>query len=59
MESPAYTTTHQLQWLLQAELVAQFLCCIPLAAVDAFLSWLRPIVPDQEQEQLRTQASIA
>ena len=40
---------------LQAELVAQFLCCIPLAAVDAFLSWLRPIVPDQEQEQLRTQ----
>ncbi|KAK9866277.1 hypothetical protein WJX84_001775 [Apatococcus fuscideae] len=39
----------------QAELVAQFLCCIPLAAVDAFLSWLRPIVPDQEQEQLRTQ----
>ena len=43
--------------LMQAELVAQFLCCIPLAAVDAFLSWLRPIVPDQEQEQLRTQVS--
>eukprot|EP00803_Ostreobium_quekettii_P008044 evm.model.scf_323EXC.4 EVM.evm.TU.scf_323EXC.4 scf_323EXC:18158-30601(+) len=36
----------------QADLVAQFLCCIPLAAVARVLDWLKPIVPQEEQDQL-------
>ena len=40
----------------QAELVAQFLCCIPLAAVEAVLAWLKPAVPQAEQEDLLAQA---
>ncbi len=36
----------------QAELVAQFLYCIPLATVEHVLRWIRPMVPQQEQEQL-------
>ena len=40
----------------QAELVAQFLCCIPLAAVEAVLAWLKPAVPQAEQEELLAQA---
>lgn len=41
------------QWLLlQAELVAQFLCCIPLAAVEVVLAWLKPVVPEDEQQEL-------
>jgi hypothetical protein len=39
----------------QAELVAQFLCCIPLDAVEVVLSWLRPMLPEQEQAQLLSQ----
>ena len=39
----------------QAELVAQFLCCIPLTTVDAVLGWLKPSVPPQEQEELLQQ----
>ena len=40
---------------VQAELVAQFLCCIPLTTVDAVLGWLKPSVPAQEQEELLQQ----
>ncbi len=40
----------------QTELVAQFLCCIPLAAVEAVLAWLKPAVPQAEQEELLAQA---
>lgn len=29
----------------QAQLVAQFLYCIPLAAVEQVLAWLKPMVP--------------
>ncbi|KAA6419094.1 MAG: hypothetical protein FRX49_10834 [Trebouxia sp. A1-2] len=36
----------------QAELVAQFLCCIPLAAVEVVLAWLKPVVPEEEQAEL-------
>lgn len=43
----------------QAELVAQFLCCIPLVAVDAVLAWLRPTVPDHEQEHLLEQVDFS
>jgi zinc finger-like protein len=39
----------------QAELVAEFLCRIPLAAADSVLSWLMPIVPPQEQLDLLEQ----
>eukprot|EP00884_Botryococcus_braunii_P013452 jgi/Botrbrau1/22107/Bobra.0206s0033.1 len=39
----------------QAELVAQFLCCIPLDAVEVVLGWLRPMLPEQEQAQLLSQ----
>eukprot|EP00887_Chlorella_sp_A99_P004372 scaffold15.g4372.t1 len=36
----------------QAELVAQFLCCIPLATVARVLTWLRRTVPAGEQAAL-------
>eukprot|EP00798_Chlamydomonas_sp_ICE-L_P000663 gene663-2098_t len=36
----------------QAELVAQFLYCIPLATVEKVLAWLKPTVPMVEQAQL-------
>jgi len=39
----------------QAELVAQFLCCIPLAGIEALLTWLKPAVPQEEQDQLLAQ----
>lgn len=38
----------------QAELVAQFLYCIPLATVERVLTWLRPLVPREEAAQLLT-----
>jgi hypothetical protein len=41
--------------MAQAELVAQFLCCIPLDAVEVVLGWLRPMLPEQEQAQLLSQ----
>ena len=40
---------------MQAELVAQFLCCIPLAGIEALLTWLKPSVPQEEQDQLLAQ----
>lgn len=43
--------------LLQAELVAQFLCCIPLAAVEVVLAWLKPVVPEEEQAELLNHVS--
>ena len=43
---------HDIYVCLQAELVAQFLCCIPLAAVEVVLAWLKPVVPDDEQREL-------
>ncbi|KAK9840584.1 hypothetical protein WJX81_003072 [Elliptochloris bilobata] len=42
----------------QTELVAQFLCCIPLAAVEAVLAWLKPAVPQAEQEELLAQVRM-
>lgn len=39
--------------------MAQFLCCIPLTTVDVVLSWLKPAVPAQEQEELLAQVSQA
>ena len=42
----------------QAELVAQFLCCIPLAAVEVVLAWLKPVVPEAEQRELLGHVSI-
>jgi hypothetical protein len=38
----------------QAELVAQFLYCIPLDTVERVLSWLKPMVPLQELQELMT-----
>jgi hypothetical protein len=35
--------------------VAQFLCCIPLAGIEALLTWLKPAVPQEEQDQLLAQ----
>lgn len=29
----------------QAELIAQFLCCIPLDTVEGILMWLKPEIP--------------
>lgn len=43
-------TTNML--LLQASLVAQFLCTIPLVSVETVLAWLKPTVPFAEQAQL-------
>lgn len=39
----------------QAQLVAEFLCTIPLAAVERVLSWLKPNVPAAEQQDLLVQ----
>eukprot|EP00891_Asterochloris_glomerata_P008539 jgi/Astpho2/8539/Aster-05573 len=39
----------------QATLVTQFLCCIPLATVEAVLAWLKPQVPEEEQQELLAQ----
>ncbi|WIA41165.1 hypothetical protein OEZ86_004781 [Tetradesmus obliquus] len=36
----------------QAELVAQFLYCIPLDTVERVLSWLKPMVPQEELQAL-------
>lgn len=41
--------------LEQAQLVAEFLCSIPLAAVDVVLAWLKPNVPQEEQQELLEQ----
>ena len=43
---------------LQAELVAQLLCCIPLAAVEVVLAWLKPVVPEDEQRELLGHVSM-
>ena len=40
---------------MQADLVAQFLCCIPLATIEVVLAWLKPIVPEAEQQELLRQ----
>lgn len=42
---------------MQAELVAQFLCCIPLATVEVVLAWLKPVVPEEEQIELLSHVS--
>jgi hypothetical protein len=36
----------------QAELVAQFMYCIPLDTVERVLSWLKPMVPLEELQEL-------
>jgi len=38
--------------------VAQFLCCIPLAGIGALLTWLKPAVPQEEQDQLLAQVTL-
>jgi len=43
----------------QAQLVAEFLCTIPLAAVERVLSWLKPNVPAAEQQDLLVQVCSA
>ena len=43
---------------VQAELVAQFLCCIPLAGIEALLTWLKPAVPQDEQDHLLAQVNV-
>eukprot|EP00192_Tetraselmis_astigmatica_P000948 CAMPEP_0117679692 /NCGR_PEP_ID=MMETSP0804-20121206/17947_1 /TAXON_ID=1074897 /ORGANISM="Tetraselmis astigmatica, Strain CCMP880" /LENGTH=1249 /DNA_ID=CAMNT_0005489125 /DNA_START=485 /DNA_END=4234 /DNA_ORIENTATION=- len=42
----------------QATLVSEFLCSIPLAAVNKVLAWLKPNVPPEEQEELLEQVSL-
>lgn len=39
----------------QAELVAQFMYCIPLDTVERVLSWLKPMVPMEELLELMQQ----
>ena len=48
---------HMKTILWQAELVAQFLCCIPLATVEVVLAWLKPVVPEEEQIELLNHVS--
>ncbi|GBF95645.1 hypothetical protein Rsub_08627 [Raphidocelis subcapitata] len=43
---------HHFTYPEQAELVAQFLYCIPLDTVERVVSWLRPAVPPRELQQL-------
>lgn len=50
---------HHFSYLEQAELVAQFLCCIPLAAVAPVLSWLKRSIPPGEQTSLLEQVRAA
>ena len=45
--------------LLQASLVAQFLCTIPLVSVETVLAWLKPSVPYSEQQQLCRQVTAS
>lgn len=56
-ESPTKLTV--INCCLQAELVAQFLCCIPLSTIEVVLAWLRPIVPEAEQQELMRQVLSA
>ena len=51
------TVDLKLSMMLQAELVAQFLCCIPLATVEVVLAWLKPVVPEEEQRELLSHVS--
>jgi hypothetical protein len=44
---------------LQASLVAQFLCTIPLVSVETVLAWLKPSVPYTEQQQLCRQVTAS
>ena len=41
--------------MLQAQLVAQLLCCIPLTSVEPVMSWLTSAMPRCEQEDLLAQ----
>jgi zinc finger-like protein len=43
----------------QAELVAQFLCSIPLAAVNPVLLWIKRTIPLEEQASLQQQVQAA
>jgi zinc finger-like protein len=43
---------HHFSYPEQAELVAQFLYCIPLDTVERVVSWLQPAVPPEELQQL-------
>jgi iron-sulfur cluster repair protein YtfE (RIC family) len=45
---------HHFTFPEQAELVAQFLYCIPLDTVERVVGWLRPAVPPRELQQLLT-----
>ena len=44
---------------MQAQLVAQLLCCIPLTSVEPVLTWLTSAMPQSEQKDLLLQVSSA
>lgn len=49
------TRVQLLQHMVQAQLVAQLLCCIPLTSVAPVMSWLTSAMPQSEQEDLLLQ----
>ena len=42
---------------VQAQLVAQLLCCIPLTSVEPVLTWLTSAMPQCEQKDLLLQVT--
>jgi len=44
---------------VQAQLVAQLLCCIPLTSVEPVLTWLTSAMPQSEQKDLLLQVWIS
>jgi len=44
--------------VMQAQLVAQLLCCIPLTSVQPVMSWLTSAMPQSEQEDLLSQVLL-
>lgn len=44
---------------MQAQLVAQLLCCIPLTSVEPVLTWLTSAMPQSEQTDLLLQVTSA
>lgn len=42
-------------FVMQAQLVAQLLCCIPLTSVEPVLTWLTSAMPQCEQKDLLLQ----
>ena len=42
---------------MQAQLVAQLLCCIPLTSIEPVLTWLTSAMSQSEQKDLLLQVS--